>query len=127
MTGHLLFWLRLEAALWYTTTDLDLAVVDPYGEEINYFHRSSNSGGKLDQDANPGCQGLTSQPIENIFWPIGGAPYGTFTIKVRYFQQCLGNGATSFEVHVLVDGQETVYPGTIQSQGDEQVIATINR
>ncbi len=41
-------------AAWSTRADVDLHVVDPIGEEIYYNHATSDSGGRLDHDANAG-------------------------------------------------------------------------
>jgi len=67
--------------LWSDTNDLDLHVIDPSGEEITWFNRSSASGGMLDVDANPGCFTPTTMPLENVFWPVGGAPHGTYVVR----------------------------------------------
>jgi len=57
---------------WNTPVDLDLHVIDPLGEEIYFRYTFSPSGGTLDVDANAGCTNDT--PVENVFWPTGGAP-----------------------------------------------------
>jgi hypothetical protein len=98
---------------WADANDLDLHVIDPNGEEIYYDNPTSASGGTLDVDANPGCVGSTVTPVENVFWPSGSAPSGTYTVLVNYYQNCPGGAATpGFSVETLVDGTETTYAGT---------------
>ncbi|HYN88710.1 MAG TPA: hypothetical protein VER55_09275, partial [Ardenticatenaceae bacterium] len=65
---------------WDNPADLDLHVVDPAGEEISYGHPVAQSGGQLDVDANIGCQ--DDLRVENVFWPSGGAPTGTYQVEV---------------------------------------------
>lgn len=57
--------------------DLDLHVVDPYGERIWYNNMNSVSGGKLDRDD-------TSGPgPEHVIWK--DAPVGNYKIYVHYY------------------------------------------
>src|SRR5207247_1980650 len=79
--------------LWSDTNDLDLHVIDPSGEEITWFNRTSVSGGMLDVDANPGCFTPTTMPLENVFWPVGGAPHGTYVVRVNFYALCPGGAA----------------------------------
>jgi uncharacterized protein YfaP (DUF2135 family) len=106
--------------LWNSTNDLDLWVTDPNGAEIFYQNREATSGGILDVDANPGCQSLTSQPVENIFWPQAEAPTGGYVISVNYFSQCSATASTSFTVRVLVDGVVQEFSGVV-SVANEKV------
>lgn len=73
---------------WDTTADLDLHVFDPAGEEVYFGHRQAASGGELDVDANFPCTAATTQPVENVYWPWGGAPPGEYRVRVKYFGQC---------------------------------------
>ncbi len=101
--------------VWDDTNDLDLHVTDPNGEEIFYNHTSSASGGRLDVDANAGCSGTTSSPRENIFWPTGLAPTGTYTVTVVYFKGCGDPPVpSSFTLNAIVDGRfMTLIEGSI--------------
>ncbi len=103
--------------VWDDTNDLDLHVTDPNGEEIFYNHTSSASGGRLDVDANAGCSGTTSSPRENIFWPTGLAPTGTYTVTVVYFKGCGDPPVpSSFTLNAIVDGRfMTLIEGSIGS------------
>lgn len=99
--------------IWSSTNDLDLQVTDPLGETIYYGQSASSSGGRLDVDANANCRELTSQPVENIFWPAGKAPQGVYILSVNFFRQCEAVASTPFIVRVLVDGQVQEFSGIV--------------
>jgi hypothetical protein len=108
---------------WETSADLDLHVVDPWGEEIYFSHRQSQSGGELDVDANAGCRTQPYSPVENIYWPTGGAPYGTYVVSVVDYGDCGTTGYTSYEVIVRLDGRVyNTYRGEIFGSGEEHFI-----
>ena len=76
---------------WYNGNDLDLHCTDPQGSTIyyEYEHRRSPSGGLLEVDMNAGCIGVNStNPIEHIYWPYGGAPKGKYRVEVHFYSQC---------------------------------------
>lgn len=88
-----------------STSDVDLHVIDPRGEEIYYGSRESQSGGRLDLDANAGCS-VPPRPVnnENVTWAAGSAPRGTYTVYLDYFSDC-GHQATNWVVTVHRRGQ----------------------
>jgi hypothetical protein len=101
-TGDIQFTLR-----WSSTADLDLAVLDPNGEEINFDVRTSSSGGQLDVDSNAMCEGTATNPVENIFWPVGQSPDGVYKVAVRYYSECPGGaGPQAFTLTALIGGVE---------------------
>ena len=114
---------------WLSYNDLDLWVTDPAGETIFFDHASSQSGGKLDVDANPDCASLTTSPVENIFWPVDQAPHGIYTIQVNYYARCSASATavTPYHVRVLVDGKISEYDEVINLVGDTQLIWTFER
>jgi len=73
---------------WGSAADLDLHVTDPSGDEIYFGNDASESGGALDVDANAACWSVASQPTENIYWPSGGAPAGTYHVQVVTWSPC---------------------------------------
>jgi hypothetical protein len=92
---------------WSSTADLDLAVLDPNGEEINFSQPSSSTGGQLDVDSNASCGSAVTNPVENVFWPTGASPAGVYTIQVRYYAECgAGVGPQPFTLTVSVNGVE---------------------
>lgn len=91
--------------VWSDTNDLDLRVVEPSGTVIYFGNRTSETGGQLDVDANASCSGATSSPVENIFWPAGRAPTGTYRVVVSYYAACPEPAvASTFTVRIRVDG-----------------------
>lgn len=75
---------------WSGVVDLDLYVVSPLGERLSFIRKSVDSGGVLDIDCNVRPfsaeereqvrveDWLCPQPMENVFWPRGDAPEGTY-------------------------------------------------
>ena len=98
--------------MWNNNNDLDLHVVDPRGEEINYQHRRSRSGGILDIDRNASSP-LTDRPVENVYWPKKGAPIGTYRVLVNHYRNNGGIDPTEFTIRVLVKGKTEDIKGTV--------------
>jgi uncharacterized protein YfaP (DUF2135 family) len=112
---------------WDNTADLDLHVVDPNGEEIYYSHNRSASGGELDVDANAGCGGSLSSPVENVFWPYGEAPLGRYRVFVVYYKECDNEGATAWRVRTKVGGSIRSFSGIVTSPGERDVVTAFTR
>ncbi len=104
---------------WDNSADLDLHVTDPAGEEIYFAVPSSTSGGRLDVDANATCEG--DPPVENIFWPTGEAPTGTYSVAVEHYSACDSTGPANYVVTILVNGQEVNSVSGTLADGDESV------
>ncbi|MSR60323.1 MAG: hypothetical protein EXS05_22225 [Planctomycetaceae bacterium] len=103
--------------LWNNLNDLDLHVQTPAGEQIYFGARRSRCGGELDVDMNAGGVRST-KPIENIYWPAGAAPHGSYRVFVHHFANRGGRDPTAFRVRVLVDGKTKAYSGKA-SFGDQ--------
>lgn len=101
---------------WDTGADVDLHVVDPAGQEIYWGDRQSASGGELDLDSNAACAGDDVRN-ENITWPVGTAPQGTYTVRVDYWSSC---GATETNLTVLIhnEGGVNLFHGRFDGGGD---------
>ena len=91
--------------IWHSDDDLDLHVIDPFGERIWYQHRLAASGGTIDRDDNVGACGFDPEPggVENIFWPAGTAPAGTYTVELYSYVDCAPASA-DWELQVFVGG-----------------------
>jgi hypothetical protein len=91
--------------IWTSKADLDLMVTDPFGDTVYYGERNIASGGTLDRDANYPCLSDDSSPaVENVFWPTGGSPDGSYQAVVLYTSDCRGEGEQTFELVVKVGG-----------------------
>lgn len=88
---------------WGDTADLDLAVRDPDGSTIDFDVRSSASGGRLDVDANSGCEVAVPSPAENIVW-ADSAPPGQYVVQVNLYDDCGAGSSHAFQLQVLVGG-----------------------
>ena len=72
--------------------DLDLAILEPGGNRIDFNNPRSSSSGKLDIDANRMVQGACKvvpggNPVENISWDRS-APAGVYNINVNLYNLC---------------------------------------
>ncbi len=104
---------------WNSTADLDLYVTTPDGSIISFGQPTSSDGGTLDVDANAACSPveIVSPPVENVFWPVGGAPSGTYSVQLNYFSECEGGtGPQDYTVEIKVDGRELgPFRGTVDA------------
>ncbi len=90
---------------WNNRNDLDLSCIDPKGEKIWFQHKRSRSGGELDVDSNAIFGRLTSRPVENIRWPYGSAPMGTYRVYVDHYRNNGDVDPTPFKVSILEKGR----------------------
>ena len=68
--------------IWTGSADLDLYVVSPRGERVDFTMRSVGSGGTLDVDCNV-RNNQCPAPMENVFWPRHMAPQGEYRYAVN--------------------------------------------
>jgi hypothetical protein len=101
-TGDVAFRLR-----WDGPQDLDIYVTEPGGETIYFAHTTSATGGQLDVDSNAGCSGPDPNPTENVFWPVGQAPRGTYEFWAQLWSACGASETPSFTFFVF-EGSEVV-------------------
>lgn len=100
--------------MWSKRNDVDLHVVTPSGELINFAHRQSECRGSLDVDMN--ADRFSDKPVENIFWPTGQAPHGTYKVYVHLYAVQGGPVPTPFQVYVKKGGQPAEpFRGKIQT------------
>ena len=97
---------------WDAPTDVDLHVTDPANEEIYFANTTSASGGTLDLDSNAACS-IDNINNENITWPIGGAPSGTYSVDLVYWSACT-QPQSNYTVTIFVRGQPAqTFSGTL--------------
>lgn len=107
---------------WTTGADIDLYVTDPFGEVLSYENTSVSSGGTLDRDARGAC--VDGQTTENVYWPTGAAPRGTYQISANYFSDCQAAGPTEIVLSIMIGGQPLgVYQYTL-NEGQRIDLAT---
>ena len=95
---------------WDNVNDIDVhvkveALTNGRWSLINFMNRFGQCGGLLDVDANAHSAMLVPQPVENVFWGKGKAPYGRYTVAIHHYRNWAGPVQTPVEVAVLVDGQ----------------------
>lgn len=105
--------------------DLDLHVVEPRGDQIFYRTPGSTTGGQLDLDSGANCE-PTPYNSENVFWPPGGAPSGTYRVSVQNYQQC-SPGEIKFTVRIAYDDVVRTYDGSFPdgTAGEEPTAANV--
>ncbi len=122
-TGSLAFRLA-----WNGTNDLDLYVKEPNGTIIYFNNKGPTStGGRLDVDCNADCDAasMCSSPVENVFWPTGGAPSGTYEFWVRWYKTCSGPTPTNFTLTVYVNGAVAqTYSGSLNGTDSQRYTFT---
>src|SRR5262245_36036705 len=101
---------------WASDADLDLHVTEPDGTEIYYLNLGPTStGGQQDVDSNIDCE--NDGGVENVFWPVGDAPSGTYTVSVQGFRLTRDDGTDcgggDFTLTITVAGEERVETGTV--------------
>ncbi|MCB1765175.1 MAG: hypothetical protein KDJ22_03810 [Candidatus Competibacteraceae bacterium] len=101
--------------LWNGNADLDLVVLCPSGEMMDY-QNPRECGGALDVDANTARDSLSNRPVENAFWPAGRATPGVYRIIVRYAPRKDEQQPrpTPFQVRLIRNNQEKVFKGIAQ-------------
>ncbi|MCD4534048.1 IPT/TIG domain-containing protein [Nocardioides sp. cx-169] len=88
---------------WSHAADMDLHALEPDGNEIYYSNPTSSTGGELDHDSNVGC-GDSSHVAENIRWPAGAAPAGSYYFRVNTYSEC-GVEVPEWQLEVRVAGR----------------------
>ncbi len=112
-------------AHWDTTADLDLHVYAPDGCHL-YYGNTDCGTGHLDRDANKACQSGAETPPENIYWDVNQAPNGTYRVEVDYYKDC-NSGPTAYTVSVSKNGSVTTYSGTLNNEGDNNIVTSFDK
>ena len=109
---------------WSTGADIDFYVTDPGSETLSYQNTNSASGGHLDRDARGAC--TDGQTTENVYWPSGISPRGTYQVAVHYFSDCQAAAVTPIVLSIMVGGQPLgVYQYNL-SPGQHVMLASFN-
>jgi len=107
---------------WDSRNDLDLRVVAPSGEELYYGHKKSSCGGELDVDMN--VKGESETPVENVYWPVGGAPTGHYKVIVTNYayHSCKEGSEIPFKVQVKVGDDVKIYQSKTRGTKDHSKV-----
>jgi hypothetical protein len=110
---------------WTGDVDADLHVIDPEGFEISYAAKTSPSGGTLDFDKIP-SGGEGGPHVENVFWPTGGAPRGSYDVWVRALSGTSSSSAP-FTLTVSINGTpyRTIQGDLATGEDSEHITFTI--
>lgn len=104
---------------WSNMNDLDISCKDPKGDVVSFQNPVVSSGGQLDIDMNAGAD-LSSSPIENIYWPTGGAPKGRYTVYLTYYARHDALKQVSpYEIMVKHGDKTDNYTGEMTEVGQE--------
>lgn len=112
---------RMQVILgWDDRNDLDLFVICPNGQRINFRNRLA-CGGSLDLDRNAMGGPTTRTPVENIVFE-GSPPPGRYRVGVDYFGR--RDGASSpYRVTIRQEGQpDRVIRGTAREDVRDQIV-----
>lgn len=90
---------------WNTIDDIDLHVKFTPGnglvDNIDWTNRIGQlSKGMLDIDMNANSAAISQTPVENIFWPPGSSPQGSFAVYVHFFRSWTGNTRVPVTVRI---------------------------
>ena len=113
--------------MWNNYNDLDLHVVCPSGERIHGGNRKSSCNGELDVDAN--VRPDSRKPIENVVWPEGEAPAGTYQVFVHYYKKHKkrrSKDPTKFQVIANAYGDLLEYSGELNFGEEIQLVCCFN-
>lgn len=106
--------------IWNNRNDLDLIAYTPTGFRMYFGDKRDGRGGYLDIDRN--ISGETTEPVENIRWPLGKAPAGRYTICVWNFRHHERQRQdTPYLLELEVGGQRFTYEGVFTSHDAVQV------
>jgi len=109
---------------WNNYNDLDLACVDPNGDIVWFRNKRVPSGGILEIDMNV-KPGDSKTPIENIYWPQGGAPNGTYDVYLwLYKRHEININGTPYKITVKYGGKTEEFTGTIKLEDGRVHITT---
>lgn len=109
---------------WGDYNDLDLACMDPNEDIVWYKNKHIASGGllEIDMNVNPGG---SRTPIENIYWPAGEAPYGTYHVLGWMYKQHEANITRSpYKLKVVYGNKTEEFEGTLSKSDGRKVLCS---
>ena len=105
--------------MWHNINDLDLHCIEPTGTHIWFRNRrSEQTDGELDVDANADPLTRTDRPVENIYWPPGRAPRGTYEVYVHHYANHGAPDPTPYTLRIVANGRVREFKGSLR-EGQE--------
>lgn len=108
---------------WNNYNDLDLVCTDPNNETVWFKNKNVSSGGKLEIDMNVNYPD-SKTPIENIYWPLGGAPNGTYSVYLVYYKKNIDLNETPYTITVKYGDKTEEFTGRIKREDNSIPICT---
>ena len=105
--------------IWDSHDDLDLHIINPDESHIYYSNKTAG-GGTLDVDANASSSNYMEPPIENIYYPTPAS--GHYKVYIRDYRDRTDSRSTHYKVKVIINGEERLFEGDIDTTGTEIVI-----
>lgn len=107
---------------WSNYNDLDIACIDPNGDKVWFEKKNIPSGGHLDIDMNAG-EPLRRDPIENIYWPTGGAPKGEYKVILTYYARHDNSQlVTPYKIKIKYGDETKTFTGELTEEKQEVAI-----
>jgi hypothetical protein len=97
---------------WNNYNDLDLVCIDPNNESVWYNNKRVSSGGFYEIDMNR-VYPDSERPVENIFWPTGGAPQGTYHVYLSYYKKHVEINENPYVIKVKYGDKTEEFSGAI--------------
>lgn len=108
---------------WDNYNDIDLICVEPNGQKISYKNKRSSTGGMLEIDMNVSYPD-SNHPLENIYWPVNGAPSGTYYVYVNYFNKHEDPTETPYKVMVKHGNSIEEYTGMLTQVKETKLVCS---
>ena len=100
-----------------------MVCTDPNNQTVSFINKNILSGGNLEIDMNVDYPD-SKTPIENIYWPSGGAPNGTYSVYLVYYRKHTDINETPYKITVKYGGKTEEYTGTIKRKNKSIQICT---
>lgn len=110
---------------WDNHNDLDLMVTDPSGAKVWYQNRTVSSGGQLEIDMNVRYPD-SKNPLENIFWPTGGAPSGSYNVYLVYYKKHEEVSGNPYKITVKYGSKSDIFTGEIKNEKEVIHVCSFN-
>jgi hypothetical protein len=108
---------------WENYNDLDLICTDPFGNTVSFQKPRVASGGMLEIDTNRAYPD-SETPIENIYWPTGGAPGGTYNVYLSYYRKHTTTNDSPYKIKVKYGNKTEEFTGTIKEEDGTLLIGS---